>query len=144
MPQAELGFDGLRFGYSPNPPTPNTYPPSYSQVSGTRQPDRGRPAGRPEPGPGSPPPSPDTDRLNGPGPRNANRPAQASPPPQWREEGQGIDVERLRKRDQQRGSGQPTLPPCCGLLRPSTPGPALPSIGAGLGEPRQHGTWGEK
>ncbi len=36
-------------------------------------------------------------------------------------------------------AGRP-LPPWRGLSRPSTPEPALPSIGAGLGEPRRHGT----
>ncbi len=36
--------------------------------------------------------------------------------------------------------GWPTPPPWRGLSRPPTPEPDLPSIGAGLGEPRRHGT----
>ncbi|XP_057203640.1 sucrase-isomaltase, intestinal [Triplophysa rosa] len=71
---------------------------------GTLRSDRGQPAACREPGPSSRFPSLGTDRPNGPGLRTANRPAQASPPPEWRE------VEHEKGAEREWTHGRPGIP----------------------------------
>ncbi len=140
MPQAELGFDGSRFGYSQNPPKPNTYPLNTHRylvpasligggLRGVRNPDQcphlhhrttidkvarvpATPAGR--------------LRL----PRHPSG-GKGDKELAWKHRGNGT---RSGAR-----AGRPRLPGV-GSRGRRLRSRALPSIGAGLGEPRRHGT----